>query len=101
MAAIGDRNAAESGGKAVSPVATQEPAAKVNDEHDYLVEEVEGALPDGLHGTLYRIGPGKFESGGQPLGHLWDGDGLLSMFVLDGGVRFRSRYVRTNHYRAG
>jgi all-trans-8'-apo-beta-carotenal 15,15'-oxygenase len=95
----------------VSPVATQEPAAKVSDargiwepqhdEHDYLVEEVEGALPDGLHGTLYRIGPGKFESGGQPLGHLWDGDGLLSMFVLDGGVRFRSRYVRTNHYRAG
>jgi len=96
----------------MSPTATQEPTAKVrdargiwksqHDEHDYLVEEVEGALPDGLRGTLYRNGSGKFESGGQPLGHLWDGDGLLSMFVLDGErVRFRSRYVRTSHYRAG
>lgn len=71
-------------------------------EHDYVVDEIEGALPDGLRGTLYRNGCGKFESGGQPLGHLFDGDGLLSMFVLDGEqVRFRSRYVRTTHYQAG
>src|SRR5712691_9575377 len=96
----------------MSPTETQEPAVEVRDvrgvwksqqsEHDYVVEEIEGAVPDGLGGTLYRNGSGKFESGGQPLGHLWDGDGLLSMFVLDGeAVRFRSRYVRTNHYRAG
>jgi all-trans-8'-apo-beta-carotenal 15,15'-oxygenase len=72
------------------------------EEHDYVVEELEGELPEGLRGTLYRNGSGKFESGGQRLGHLFDGDGLLSMFVLDGReVRFRSRYVRTNHYRAG
>ncbi len=72
------------------------------DEHDYVVDDVEGSVPDGLHGTLYRNGPGSFESGGQPLGHFFDGDALLSMFVFDGQrVRFRSRYVRTNHYRSG
>jgi all-trans-8'-apo-beta-carotenal 15,15'-oxygenase len=91
---------------------TQEPTLKAgwthgvwesqHDEHDYLVEELEGALPEGLRGTLYRNGSGKFESGGQPLGHLFDGDALLSMFVLDGQqVRFRSRYVRTSHHQAG
>src|SRR5947209_4315598 len=90
----------------------QEPAAKgragrgvwesQHDEHDYVISQVEGRLPQGLRGTLYRNGSGKFESGGQPLGHLFDGDGLLSMFVLDKErVRFRSRYVQTNHYRAG
>jgi len=73
-----------------------------HDEHDYVADEVEGRLPQGLRGTLYRNGSGKFESGGQALGHLFDGDALLSMFVLDRErVRFRSRYVRTNHYRAG
>ena len=50
----------------------------------YLVDDVEGSLPQDLRGTLYRNGPGKFESGGQPLGHLWDGDGLLSTFEVAG-----------------
>lgn len=96
----------------MSPTATQEPTKQLRNaggiwasqhtEHDYIVEELEGQLPEGLRGTLYRNGAGRFESGGQPLGHFFDGDGLLSMFVLDGErVRFRSRYVRTNHYRAG
>ena len=93
-------------------IAVREPAAKVHDarriwesqpeEHDYVIEEVEGALPDDLRGTLYRNGSGKFESGGERLGHFFDGDGMLSMFVFDGKqVRFRSRYVQTVHYRAG
>lgn len=71
------------------------------DEHDHVVADTEGALPEGLTGTLYRNGPGRLEAGGQPLGHMFDGDGMLSMFVLDGGqVRYRNRYVRTNHYRS-
>src|SRR5438105_15418634 len=83
----------------------QEPAAKgpagrgvwesQHDEHDYVISQVEGKLPQGLRGTLYRNGSGKFESGGQPLGHLWDGDGLLSMFVLD-GERVLSQPLRTH-----
>jgi all-trans-8'-apo-beta-carotenal 15,15'-oxygenase len=72
------------------------------DEHDYVIDEVEGRPPDGLTGTLYRNGPGKWEAGGQPLGHIFDGDGMLSMFAIDGEqVRYRNRYVRTNHYLGG
>jgi len=40
-------------------------------EHDYTVNEIEGRLPEGLTGTLFRIGPGKFEVG-HGVGHLDD-----------------------------
>jgi all-trans-8'-apo-beta-carotenal 15,15'-oxygenase len=70
------------------------------DEHDYVVDEIEGRLPEGLAGTLYRNGPAKNEVGGTPYAHLFDGDAMLSQFTLDGrgGVRYRNRYVRTTHY---
>ncbi len=71
-------------------------------EHDYLLDHEYGTLPPGLRGTLYRNGPGRWESGGSPLGHIFDGDGMLSMFrIADGAVRFRNRYVRTTHYLRG
>lgn len=71
------------------------------DEHSYTVDEVEGRLPAGLVGTLYRNGPGRNEIGGKPYAHLFDGDGLLSQFVFDGSqVRYRNRFVRTTHYLA-
>src|SRR6266550_873733 len=69
------------------------------DEHDYVVDEIEGRLPEGLAGTLYRNGPAKNEVGGKPYAHLFDGDAMLSQFAIDGGtVRYRNRYVRTTHY---
>jgi all-trans-8'-apo-beta-carotenal 15,15'-oxygenase len=72
-----------------------------SDEHDYVVDEIEGTLPEGLVGTLYRNGPGKNEVGGKPYAHLFDGDAMLSQFVLDGErVRYRNRFVRTTHYLA-
>jgi all-trans-8'-apo-beta-carotenal 15,15'-oxygenase len=71
------------------------------DEHSYMVDEVEGALPTGLVGTLYRNGPGRNEVGGRPYAHLFDGDGLLSQFAFDGQrVHYRNRFVRTTHYLA-
>jgi all-trans-8'-apo-beta-carotenal 15,15'-oxygenase len=73
----------------------------LTDEHDYVVDEIEGALPAGLVGTLYRNGPGKNEIGGKPYAHLFDGDGLLSQFTFDGErLRYRNRFVRTTHYLA-
>jgi all-trans-8'-apo-beta-carotenal 15,15'-oxygenase len=70
------------------------------DEHDYVVDEIQGRLPEGLAGTLYRNGPAKNEVGGTPYAHLFDGDAMLSQFTLDGrgGVRYRNKYVRTTHY---
>ena len=71
------------------------------DEHDYVVDEVEGSVPRELTGTLYRNGPSRNEIGGKPYAHLFDGDGMLSQFAIaDGGIRYRNRYVRTNHYLA-
>jgi all-trans-8'-apo-beta-carotenal 15,15'-oxygenase len=71
-------------------------------EYDYFIEETEGALPDELVGTLYRNNGGKYEAGGQHIGHLFDGEGMLSMYAIEGGrVRFRTRFVQTNHFLAG
>lgn len=76
--------------------------ASMFDEHDYTITETEGVLPEDLVGTLYRNGPGNWEVGGQPLSHIFDGDGMLSMFAFDGtSVRYRNRYVRSEHYLAG
>ncbi|MGP4026130.1 carotenoid oxygenase family protein [Actinomadura sp. 3N407] len=75
----------------------------LDDEHDYDVGEIDGKLPEGLAGTLYRNGPGRWQVGESLLDHIFDGDGMLSMFVFpgDGRIRYRNRYVRTRHYRHG
>ena len=54
-----------------------------------------------MTGTLYRNGPGRWQDHtGRPLHHLFDGDGMVSAFSIDrGAVRFRNRYVRTQHFR--
>lgn len=70
-------------------------------EHCYRVEEVTGSIPDGLDGTLYRNGPGRWQDHtGRPLHHLFDGDGMVSAFTIgEGVVGYRNRYVRTQHFR--
>ncbi|AYF75488.1 carotenoid oxygenase family protein [Nocardia yunnanensis] len=69
------------------------------DEYDYDIDEFEGSIPADLRGSLYRNGPGKLDAGGQQLGHLFDGDGMISKFAItDGKVRYRNRFVRTKHY---
>ncbi|ORB52708.1 dioxygenase [Mycobacteroides saopaulense] len=71
-------------------------------EFDYEVTHVDGKLPEGLTGTLFRIGPGKFEVGTTVLRTMFDADGMVSRFVLDGSsVRFTNRYVRTEQFRDG
>ncbi|WP_194814944.1 carotenoid oxygenase family protein [Nocardia sp. XZ_19_385] len=72
------------------------------DERAYRVEQIDGTLPKDLTGTLYRIGPGKHRVGNTLLHSLFDGDGMVSQFVLDGSsVRYRNRYVRTRHFEHG
>ncbi|MCF8586875.1 carotenoid oxygenase family protein [Gordonia liuliyuniae] len=68
-------------------------------EFDYHADLVDGAIPERLHGALYRIGPGRFEVGSHPVGHIFDGDGMVSKFDIGaGGVHFRNRYVRTKAF---
>src|SRR2546423_5141975 len=74
-----------------------QPAIEVPEE---VALDVTGRLPEELRGTLYRNGPGRWEAGGFVAQHAFDGDGLISKFVIDGGtVRFQSRYVRTPKFQ--
>jgi all-trans-8'-apo-beta-carotenal 15,15'-oxygenase len=44
---------------------------------------VEGRLPEDLRGTLYRNGPGLFESFGQRYAHPFEGDGAITALRID------------------
>ncbi len=69
-------------------------------EFDY-VPEIEGRLPAGLAGTLYRNGPGLYERAGFKKWNLLDGDGMIrATSFADGAVRFRTRFVRTKKFEA-
>ncbi|MDN4518970.1 carotenoid oxygenase family protein [Mycolicibacterium austroafricanum] len=71
----------------------------IDGEFDIPVEEITGTLPEGLTGTLYRNGSGRWNIGSSPVESIYDADGMVSAFVLNGaGVRFRNRFVRTRHF---
>ncbi|ESQ14092.1 MAG: hypothetical protein N838_12910 [Thiohalocapsa sp. PB-PSB1] len=68
----------------------------VEDELDTQLDPVEGQLPTGLRGLLYRNGPGRHEICGHRYGHPFDGDGMILRLELsDTGIHYRNRYVRT------
>ncbi len=72
-----------------------------HEEFDYVVDDIDGEIPQSLRGVLYRIGPGRFEIGGHPMTHIFDGDGMVSRLDIssDGGVHYRNRYVRTRSFK--
>ena len=62
--------------------------------------EVEGRLPADLRGSFYRIGP-DFQYPPRLPNIPFDGEGHLGVFrFADGHVDYRSRYVRTQRYKA-
>jgi all-trans-8'-apo-beta-carotenal 15,15'-oxygenase len=68
-------------------------------EFDLPVTEITGNLPANLIGTLYRNGSGRWSVGESQVESIYDADGMVSAFSLDGaGVRFRNKFVRTRHY---
>ncbi len=73
-------------------------AFKTPEEVNRPVADVEGRVPAGLAGTLYRVGPAKLDLAH----HLFDGDGLVSAvrFDPDGRVHCATRFVRTGKYVA-
>ena len=65
---------------------------------DYM-PEIEGELPSGLTGSLYRNGPGLFERGGVRKAHLLDGDGLIQRLTFaNGTAHYRNAFVRTERF---
>ena len=62
---------------------------------------VQGELPPGLDGVLFRNGPGLFSIGGRRYGHPFDGDGhIVRIEIGPDGVRYSNRFVRTREYIA-
>jgi len=70
-------------------------------EFDYWIDQIEGEIPSGLEGTLFRNGPGLLDINGQPIHHPFDGDGMISAITFHNGrAHYRNRYVRTAGYLA-
>ncbi|BAZ25479.1 Retinal pigment epithelial membrane protein [Kalymmatonema gypsitolerans NIES-4073] len=68
-------------------------------EFDYWIDDVEGEIPQELHGTLFRNGPGLLDVNGQRIHHPFDGDGMISRITFSNGrAHFRNRFVRTAAY---
>ena len=69
--------------------------APIRSEDDFELE-VEGKIPDGLTGALFRIGPNPQFEPRDPNYHWFSGDGMVHGFYVEGGkVRYRNRYART------
>jgi all-trans-8'-apo-beta-carotenal 15,15'-oxygenase len=72
----------------------------LEEEHDYTIAEIDGEVPRGLRGTLFRNGSGRNQLAGQWFAHWFDGDGMITALRFDAaGVHFRNRYVATPNYR--
>ncbi len=59
---------------------------------------LEGCVPQGLRGTLYRNGPGRLERAGEKVGHWFDGDGAVLAVSLGEEASATYRYVRTSQF---
>jgi carotenoid cleavage dioxygenase len=68
-------------------------------ETDVASLPIAGRLPEGLEGTLLRIGPNPVIP--EPSRHWFSGDGMLHAFQVGAGrVRYRNRWVRTTRWQA-
>ena len=65
-----------------------------------LTLEIEGKLPQGFAGTLYRNGPALFERDGFRYEHWFDGDGMVHGWRFgENRVTHRARMVATPKYQ--
>jgi beta,beta-carotene 9',10'-dioxygenase len=72
---------------------------KTEAELDLPSLPVRGLLPDWLHGTLLRNGPGTFEIGGQHYRHWFDGLAMLHRFSFqNGNVSYANKFLRSSSY---
>ncbi|XP_078679875.1 carotenoid-cleaving dioxygenase, mitochondrial-like isoform X2 [Branchiostoma floridae x Branchiostoma belcheri] len=71
----------------------------VEETAEPLQAEVKGEIPEWLKGSLLRVGPGKFEVGGQSYNHLFDGLCLIHRFNIEGSkVTYQNRFLRSDSY---
>ena len=74
--------------------------ASLLDETSSAHLSVTGTIPPALLGTMYRIGPGRFQIGGHTVGHWLDGFALLaSVRFGPHGVACSNRFLASSWYR--
>lgn len=70
-------------------------------EQSYVVEKIEGEIPDFIRGTYYMNGPALFSRGSFRYNHWLDGDGMVcALHFDDDRVEFVSRFVRSAKHEA-
>ena len=70
-------------------------------EYNYQITDIEGEIPDGLTGTLFRNGPGLLDINDESVRHPFDGDGMICRISFQNGkAHFMNRFVRTEAYLA-
>src|SRR5437773_4969977 len=69
-------------------------------EQSYVVEDIEGEIPEFVRGTYYLNGPARFSRGGFSYRHWLDGDGMVCALRFGNGrPHFTSRWVRSAKMR--
>ncbi len=76
-------------------------------EERYVIDDIEGHIPDFVRGSYYVNGPARFRRGEQRYGHWLDGDGMVAALHFDAGVGGRGlvmewvqRFVRSHKWMA-
>lgn len=69
---------------ASSPPLVRRDMKSIARELPFTALRVEGRIPDALRGTLYRAGPGLYESFGRRVSHSFEADGAISALRLSG-----------------
>ena len=66
-------------------------------EQAYVIENLEGEIPEFIRGSYYLNGPARFRRGRFKYNHWLDGDGMACAlhFERGGRVRFMNRFVRS------
>lgn len=68
-------------------------------EQSYVIENIEGEIPDFVRGTYYLNGPARFSRGGLNYRHWLDGDGMVCALRFESGrVQFTNRFVRSRKF---
>ena len=62
---------------------------------------IQGKIPKWLKGTLFRIGPAKFETAKGKLNHWFDGFAMLHSFSFQqGNVSYKNKFLESNSFQA-
>lgn len=71
------------------------------DEQSYVVEDIDGEIPEFIRGTYYLNGPARFSRAGFNYPNWLDGDGMVCALRFEKeSVRFTSRFVRSAKFVA-